>query len=59
MPAIFHALSFIVGAELSKPLSGWTLIRLAAGHSLEISYAVWACLCWAVIFGELNMEAQT
>lgn len=27
------------------------LIRLAVSHSLEISYAVWACLCCSVIFG--------
>lgn len=38
--------------------SGWTLIRLAVSHSLEISYAVWACLYCSVIFGEIIMEAQ-
>lgn len=45
--SLFFMLKFYCCVELSKR----SLIRLAVSHSLEISYAVWACLCCSVIFG--------
>lgn len=57
--SLFFMLEFYCWRWTFQTLCGWTLIRLAAGHSLEISYAVWACLYWAVIFGELIMEVRT
>lgn len=55
--SIFFMLKSYCWCWTFQPPSGWTLIRLAVSHSLEISYAVWACLYCGVIFGELIMEA--
>lgn len=41
--SVFFILEFYCWCWTFQTLSGWTLIRLAVSHSLEISYAVWAC----------------